>query len=117
MSMISELVNRLRAEAESMGKYGTSYMATLLTRSADAIVMLSEKVREPKQEWIPCSEKLPENGEDYLTYSCDEGYGWYQVLSYYDGWNCTEHYKGDEIDSVTAWMPLPDPPKGADNES
>ena len=55
MSMISELVDRLRAEAESMGKYGVDYMATLLTKSADTIVMLSEKARSTEAkhgEWI-----------------------------------------------------------------
>ena len=46
MSMISELVDRLRVEAKSMGTYGTDYMATLLMRSADTIEMLSEKARE-----------------------------------------------------------------------
>ena len=45
MSMISELVDRLRAESKSMGKYGIDYMATLLARSADTIEMLSEKAR------------------------------------------------------------------------
>ena len=45
MSMISELVDRLRAESKSMGKYGVDYMATLLARSADTIEMLSEKAR------------------------------------------------------------------------
>ena len=53
MSMISELVDRLRVEAKSMGTYGTDYMATLLMRSADTIVMLSEKVREPKEVVMP----------------------------------------------------------------
>lgn len=53
MSMINELVDRLRAESKSMGAYGTDYMATLLMRSADTIVMLSEKAREPKRgEWV-----------------------------------------------------------------
>lgn len=54
MSMISELVEKLRVEAKSMGKYGTDYMATLLTRSADTIEMLSEKVRadRPQGEWV-----------------------------------------------------------------
>lgn len=45
MSMISELVDRLRTESKSMGKYGIDYMATLLARSADTIEMLSEKAR------------------------------------------------------------------------
>ena len=46
MSMISELVDKLRAESKSMGKYGIDYVATLLMRSADTIEILSEKTRE-----------------------------------------------------------------------
>lgn len=45
MSMISELVDRLKAESKSMGEYGVDYMATLLTQAADTIVLLSEKAR------------------------------------------------------------------------
>jgi len=54
MSMISELVDRLRTESKSMGKYGVDYMATLLARSAGTIEMLSEKARadRPQGEWI-----------------------------------------------------------------
>lgn len=50
---LSDLIDRLRIEAKSMGTYGTDYMATLLTRSANTIEMLSEKAKEPKHgEWI-----------------------------------------------------------------
>ena len=45
MSMISDLVDRLRVESKSMGRHGVDYMATLLARSADTIEMLSEKAR------------------------------------------------------------------------
>ena len=56
MSMISELVDRLRIESKSMGKYGVDYMATLLMEASDTIIMLSEKARadrlKGKWEWI-----------------------------------------------------------------
>ena len=75
---------------------------------------------KPKQgEWIPCSERLPsENGRAYLTYQCceDTRRGWCQVLDYYDGWNCTKQDRESEIKGVVAWMPLPDPWKGADDD-
>ena len=70
MSMISDLVERLRTEAKSMGTYGTDYMATLLTRSADTIEMLSEKAREPKRgEW---KRRLVDNGfnADWVCSEC-----------------------------------------------
>ena len=53
MSMISELVDRLRVESKSMGKYGVDYMSTLLMEASDTIMMLSEKARadRPKGHW------------------------------------------------------------------
>ena len=60
MSMISELVDRLRAESKSMGKYGVDYMATLLMRSADTIEILSKKARaDTSQSCFICGHYEP----------------------------------------------------------
>ena len=59
------------------------------------------------QQWIPCSERLPEKLGDYL------------VSVKRHGWNCEEHIENDiaywddlegfhKVDEVLAWMPLPD---------
>ena len=81
-------------------------------------VMNSIPAVEPNQEWIPCSERLPEeSGKSYLTYQGDSRYGWCQVLRYDDGWNCLNGDKKNEIKGVVAWMPLPDLPKGADDDT
>lgn len=71
----------------------------------------------PKGEWIPCSERLPAYGEDVLisiggycnvghivSVNEEEQYNWY-----FSGWY---HLPND----VDAWMPLPEPWKGADDE-
>ena len=52
MSMISELIEELIDNADLY----TKELHDLMYRAADTIGMLSEKVREPKQGWIPCSE-------------------------------------------------------------
>lgn len=54
-------------------------------------------------QWIPVTERLPDNGVEVLIYSqkagacadyfCDEVFGW---------------------PDVTHWMPLPEPPKAGD---
>ena len=65
------------------------------------------------QEWIPCSERLPES--DYMCLvSCKTKKGVKSVnRAYYsDGY---WHGSGS-MSGVEAWMPLPKPWKGADDE-
>ena len=63
------------------------------------------------QQWIPCSERLPEKFGDYL------------VSVKRHGWNCEEYIENDiaywddlegfhKAEEVLAWMPLPEPYKG-----
>lgn len=64
---------------------------------------------KPKQQWIPVSERLPEECGDYL------------VTKKTIGWNCEEYQTNDiayydsdgfhKADTVVAWMPLPEPYK------
>ena len=71
-----------------------------------AIEALKEK-NERKQEWIPCSERLPEEDGRFLvflpdrngTFMCADFLGekWYP-----DDYECTSNH-------VIAWMPLPEP--------
>lgn len=69
-----------------------------------------------KNEWIPCSERMPKPLEDVLM--CDSSYdmaiGYYRQRKYADGREYCEWSSYDEIwqyghDSVVAWMPLPEP--------
>jgi len=78
---------------------------------------------EPKQRWIPVTERLPEaeygEGQSVLTVDiCGE-----QRVLYFDGgnwcWPTGEPLKTSRSFPVTHWMPLPEPPgsnavKGAD---
>ena len=119
MSMISDLVDRLRIESKSMGKYGVDYMATLLMQSADVIDMLSKKARATEQGWIPCSERLPsEQGHYLVTFPLCNGEPWVYILSFNKGkfYETDDEWGDVEYDDVTAWMPLPKPWKGADDE-
>ena len=125
MSMISELVEDLIDNADSY----TKELHDLMYRAADTIEMLSEKARG--QEWIPCSERLPDehewigtkefgttisdkvhitfdvNGERFVrTLSLQNG-----ELSNYEKRTMDTLYKGWKM---VAWMPLPEPWKGAD---
>ena len=80
-------------------------------------------------EWIPCSERLPDDDGDYLVWLEDES-DHYAVV-YFDtgadafGW-WVDHYdpitlgfiESDfcEAKNITAWQPLPKPYKGGDSE-
>lgn len=53
-----------------------------------------------RQRWLPCSERLPEAGEEVLVFSRSRGI----AVDYYD--RCLFGYA-----DVTHWMPLPEPPE------
>ena len=62
---------------------------------------------QPEQRWIPCSERLPEEGEIVLTQANIENMislcvASRQDYNYWKGWNTREI-------NVVAWMPLPEP--------
>jgi hypothetical protein len=63
-----------------------------------------------QQRWIPCSVRLPENGENALVWdklSRDVFIGRYYEC---DGWEIDGYY-GDYSWDITHWMPLPEPPE------
>ena len=71
--------------------------------------------------WIPCKERLPESDmsypfhEDYLVQydSGDIGVAsWSNINRFWTGLLTEPHWNCAQYAEVTAWMPLPEPPKG-----
>lgn len=61
---------------------------------------------EPENKWIPCSERLPEERGFYLTTTKDKAV-------YCDHWN-EDNF--DRTEMVIAWMPLPEPYRGGEQD-
>ena len=59
-------------------------------------------------KWISAKERLPEEGEDVLAYL---GEGIFEICwTLKDGcWETRDSYL--DMDAVTHWMPIPEPPK------
>lgn len=75
---------------------------------------------EPEPRWIPCSERLPEDGRQVLVYARSVHYALakYDEMREADGtykkqWVTFDAWKPFyTIKEVIAWMPLPEPYKG-----
>lgn len=70
------------------------------------------KDNDVPSKWIPVSERLPEEWEDVLVRS---KYDFCEVAVYLGipgKWRITWNHDLFEVDSITHWMPLPQPPKG-----
>jgi len=87
----------------------------------DAEVVSAEAV----QGWIPCSERLPDIKEHHVSEAClvyceNGAYGFAELeenIFGQVGWSCEREDEYHEpLGEVIAWMPLPKPYKGGDNE-
>ena len=87
----------------------------------EACRMGMEALKQTK--WIPCSERLPVDGQDVLCWYQYFRYGNYNRLwqTYGIGFQYNGNW-GGEVSSgrdtkVLFWMPLPEPPKKGGNEN
>jgi hypothetical protein len=91
---------------------------------SDAVFALDKAIEalsaDRLQEWIPCSERLPRPYTGVLV--CDEC-GWISLGLYRpcdvtekdSGWSTLTRIK-IPTDGIIAWMPLPEPWKGAEDD-
>ena len=126
--LASDFINCLQNEAYDLGvdsilrhKFGLSW--------DDAAELRKEVARlQAATKWIPVTERLPENDGRYLVRKKNFNTAWFDVLGFAkDGRKVDEYdferewenvwYRYDSeygyvtTDSVTHWMPIPEPPK------
>lgn len=68
-------------------------------------------LEDGKPKWIPVTERLPKEWEEVLVWS---RFGFCEVAVYLGipgKWRVTWNHDLLEVDSITHWMPLPEPPK------
>lgn len=106
------------------GQWHTALLAQIAQNLAViADVMMADHKTEPTQEWTPCSDRLPNESGEYLTWSkigfvpdhVDDPYTREGICIAYFSKRFSEWF-GTEVEKVIAWMPLPDPMKGAYGE-
>ena len=80
-----------------------------LTGAEIGEVIDSQPTINPEPNWIPVTERLPEEGGDVLYCDIDEYI--HMGHRYANTWwsDC------EKVKNVTAWMPLPEPYKGGDD--
>lgn len=105
-----ELFRKWRDKAHEAKDQDGWWMADNLLRHTKEI-----SSADTVSEWIPCSERHPKDGRyyvtriDYVTNTIFTDILWYEKGIWWNG-----QYTGDF--AVIAWMPLPKPWKGADDE-
>ena len=103
---MSDLISRQAAIDLTWKDPSYSDPLNVLTEVRDGIKALPSA--QPEQRWIPCSERLPEVGQDILM-SVGGMYTAEGCLREDGDW---EQFRWDTIqrkDMVGAWMPLPEP--------
>ena len=64
------------------------------------------------QEWISVDDRLPEPWKQVLIYSLHDFCESAVYIGVPGKWRVTWNHEMLDADSVTHWMPLPEPPKG-----
>ena len=116
MSAISEHVKKLREYHHMLCDMGFPYDcdAPLIQKTADIIEELSAKLEANSQpsldQWVPCSERLPDEDGRYYVTVWDEVVGLYTTEWNFHNGRFTPFMNYRE-ENIKAWRPRPEPYK------
>jgi hypothetical protein len=103
-----KLVDILRLKPYNMSEVSAGRLADHLI--ANGVTFVTDN--NVGRKWISVEERLPDAMEWVL---CAHADGFIEVLRYdhiMDDWDTTVNNRCRSRESVTHWMPLPEPPKG-----
>lgn len=110
---MNDLISRKAAIKETWREPRYTDPLNVLTEMRDRLRNLPSAEPEPK--WIPCSEKLPEDGTEVFVYLFDGPkspyIAWIEDCRWY-----TEDFEVDREHEPIAWMPLPSPYRAGEQE-
>lgn len=93
-------------EVEQYRALGTVEELTNQKHNLSVAYTCIEELQQPKTDWIPCEERLPENDEDVLVQMEDDSIMVDFRTASSSGW-----FWADNDDLPIAWQPLPKPYK------
>lgn len=97
----NEVVNFLKSRPSAQPQDIARDIATIIENEKDMRVILDH-------QWIPCSERLPDDSATVLiTHRGGVSFGWYNGRY----WERGANDKHRPLQTVIAWMPLPEPYK------
>lgn len=123
--MMGEIMQFPETVEEFMQQYKITDSEQIYTNGAELVPIfrMQQWFEAHKQRWIPCSERLPENGQDVLCWYQYFRYGNYNRLwqTYGIGFQYNGNWGGEvstgRDTKVLFWMPLPEPPEEGGNKN
>lgn len=123
--MMGEIMQFPETVEEFMQQYKITDSERIYTNGAELVPIfrMQQWFEAHKQRWIPCSERLPENGQDVLCWYQYFRYGNYNRLwqTYGIGFQYNGNWGGEvstgRDTKVLFWMPLPEPPEEGGNKN
>lgn len=90
------------------------------TSVSEPVCEAFHKLYKQRQEWIPCSERLPSENDEYIITMGKDGFNkeGYVTWAMFDKLKKKFYFPGGRVNyyiSVTAWMPKPKPWKRTDD--
>lgn len=109
-----KIMRETEAHADEIGVGGVALMIGFARALRDEVEF---PTIDAQPVWIPCSERMPENGQKCIVCMADKSIRFGVWCGDFDSWGVWEiNKKLYRTITVPYWMPLPEQPKGGKQE-